>query len=158
LSDLLVIEFASERKAEGVRELLLAMHSECLIDPPDAVVALQDASGRLKLNQLFEPGAQGDRPAAFWNALIGPLCRLPVQAAESDAVHAGQGHLRALGIGEDFRRRAARMLSSGNGVLFLLIRSATTDKVLAALRGAGGPVLHGSLAEAAEAYLQRTSP
>jgi uncharacterized membrane protein len=31
LSDLLVIEFPSEKKAEGVREMLLAMQKEYLI-------------------------------------------------------------------------------------------------------------------------------
>jgi hypothetical protein len=32
VSDLLVIEFHSEEKAEGVREILLAMHKEYLIE------------------------------------------------------------------------------------------------------------------------------
>jgi uncharacterized membrane protein len=36
-----------------------------------------------------------------------------------------------------FMRQAARTLQSGNAALFLLIRKMTTDKVLAALRGAG---------------------
>ena len=55
MSDLLVIEFASEEKAEGVRELLLAMEKEYLVELGDAVVAVKDAGGRLKLNQLFQP-------------------------------------------------------------------------------------------------------
>ena len=32
MSDLLVIEFPSEAKAEGVREMLLVMHKEYLIE------------------------------------------------------------------------------------------------------------------------------
>jgi len=44
LSDLLVIEFPSEEKAEGVREMLLAMQKEYLIELGDAVVAVKDAT------------------------------------------------------------------------------------------------------------------
>lgn len=146
MSDLLLIEFASEGKAEGVRELLLAMHSEYGIEPPDAAVAVQDASGRLKLNQLLEPSAQGHNSAAFWNALIGSLCRLPAQPPGGEAA-GGLPDLRALDIDEDFRRRAARILRSGNAALFLLLRNDTTDKVLAALHRTDGPVLRTALDE-----------
>ena len=47
-------------------------------------------------------------------------------------------------------RRAARTLQSGNAALFLLIRKMTTDKVLAALRGAGGAVMRSSFDETNE--------
>jgi uncharacterized membrane protein len=53
LSDLLVVEFPTEAKAEGVREMLLAMQKECLIELGDAVVALREVNGRVKLNQLL---------------------------------------------------------------------------------------------------------
>jgi uncharacterized membrane protein len=59
LSDLLVIEFPSEANAEGVREMLLAMQKEYLIELGDAVVAVKDDRGRVKLNQLFQPVARG---------------------------------------------------------------------------------------------------
>jgi uncharacterized membrane protein len=59
LSDLLFIEFPSEAKAEDVREMLLAMQKEYLIELGDAVVAVKDDGGRVKLNQLFQPVAQG---------------------------------------------------------------------------------------------------
>jgi len=58
-SDLLVIEFLSEEKAEGVREMLLAMQKEYLIELGDAVIAIREASGRVKLNQLFQAVAHG---------------------------------------------------------------------------------------------------
>ena len=44
MSDLLVIEFPSEAKAEGVREMLLAMQKEYLIELGDAVVAVKEAT------------------------------------------------------------------------------------------------------------------
>ena len=51
-------------------------------------------------------------------------------------------------------RQPARTLQSGNAALFLLIRQMTTDKVLAALRGAGGTVMRSSFDETKEEALR----
>jgi uncharacterized membrane protein len=59
-------------------------------------------------------------------------------AAVGAASGALRGRLADLGINDAFMRQAARTLQSGNAALFVLIRKMTTDKVLAALRGAGG--------------------
>ena len=151
--DMLVIEFASEEKAEGVRELLLAMEKEYQVEVGDAVVAVKDASGRLKLNQLFQPVvAPGALPAKFLGSLIGLLFMMPLaDAATKAASGAFRGRLIDLGINDDFMKQAARTVQSGNAALFVLIRNMTTDKVLAALRGASGMVLRGSFDEKEDA-------
>jgi uncharacterized membrane protein len=155
LSDLLVIEFPSEEKAEGVREMLLAMQQEYLIELGDAVVAVKDVNGRIKLNQLFQPVARGAVSGMFWGSLIGLLFMMPLAGA---AIGAASGalsrRLTDLGINDDFIKQAARTLQSGNAALFLLIRKMTTDKVVAALRGAGGTVLRSSFDETKEEALQ----
>ncbi|MGO9428380.1 DUF1269 domain-containing protein, partial [Rhodoblastus sp.] len=45
MNDLLVIAFPSEQKAEEVREKLLAMQKEYLIELGDAVVAVKKPDG-----------------------------------------------------------------------------------------------------------------
>jgi uncharacterized membrane protein len=155
LSDLLVIEFSSEEKAEGVREVLLAMQKEYLIELGDAVVAVKDANGRIKLNQLFQPVAQGAVSGMFWSSLIGLLFMTPLAGTAIGAASGALGgQLADLGINDEFVRRAARTLQSGNAALFLLIRKMTTDKVLAALRRAGGTVMRSSFDETNEEVLQ----
>jgi uncharacterized membrane protein len=155
LSDLLVIEFPSEAKAEGVREMLLAMQKEYLIELGDAVVAVKDDRGRVKLNQLFQPVAQGAVSGMLWGSLIGLLFMMPLAgSAVGTASGAFSGRLADLGISDAFMRQAARTLQSGNAALFLLIRKMTTEKVLAALRGAGGTVLRSSFDETKEEALQ----
>ena len=57
-------------------------------------------------------------------------------------------------LNDDFMKQAARTLQSGNAALFLLIRKMTTDKVLAALHGAGGTVMRSSFDESKEEALQ----
>jgi uncharacterized membrane protein len=155
LSDLLVIEFPNEAKAEGVRDTLLAMQKEYLIELGDAVVAVKEDRGWVKLNQLFQPVAQGAVSGMLWGSLIGLLFMMPLAGA---AVGAASGSLRGrladLGINDAFMRQAARSLQSGNAALFLLIRKMTTDKVLVALHGAGGTVVRSSFDESKEEALQ----
>jgi uncharacterized membrane protein len=155
VSDLLVIEFPSEEKAEGVREMLLVMQKDYLIELGDAVVAVKEDNGRVKLNQLFQPIAQGTMSGALWGSLIGLLFMMPLAgAAVGAASGALGGKLADLGINDAFMRQAARTLQSGNAALFLLIRKMTTDKVLAALQGVGGTVMHSSFDETKEEALQ----
>jgi uncharacterized membrane protein len=155
LSDLLVIEFPSEAKAEGVREMVLAMQKEYLIELGDAVVAVKDDRGRVKLNQLFQPVAQGAGSGMMWGSLIGLLFMMPPAGAAFGAASGGlSGQLADLGINDAFMRRATRTLQSGNAALFLLIRKMTTDKVLAALHHPGGMVLRSSFDETKEEALQ----
>jgi uncharacterized membrane protein len=155
MSDLLAIEFPSEEKAEGVREMLLAMQQEYLIELGDAVVAVKDPNGRIKLNQLFQPVKQGAVSGALWGSLIGLLFLNPLAGAAIGAASGALGgKLSDLGINDDFMREASRTLQSGNAALFLLIRKMTTDKVLSALRGVGGRVLRSSFDETKEEALQ----
>jgi uncharacterized membrane protein len=155
MSDLLVIEFPSEEKAEGVREMLLAMQKEYLIELGDAVIAVKEENGRVKLNQLFQPVARGAVSGALWGSLIGLLFMMPLAGAALGAASGALGgKLADLGINDDFMKQAARTLQSGNAALFLLIRKMTTDKVLAALRGVGGSVLRSPFDETKEEALR----
>ena len=103
LSDLLVIEFPSEEKAGGVREMLLAMQQEYLIELGDAVVAAKDDRGRVKLNQLFQPVAQGAVSGMLWGSLIGLLFMMPLAGAAIGAASGAlRGRLADLGINDAF--------------------------------------------------------
>jgi uncharacterized membrane protein len=145
MSDLLVIAFPSEAKAEEVRKKLLDMQQEYLIELSDAVVAVKQPDGHVKLNQLFHPTAAGAASGALWGTLIGMLFLMPLAGtAVGAAAGALSGALTDAGINDRFMRDAAQTLQSGNAALFLLIRKMTTDKVLAELQGVGGTVLRTS--------------
>ena len=78
MSDLVVISFPTEAKAEEVRQKLLAMQKEYLIELGDAVIAVKDANGRIKLNQLLSTTAAG--------AVLGNLLGLAHWVGLFDAV------------------------------------------------------------------------
>ncbi len=155
MSDLVFIAFDTEQKAEEVREKVLEMQKEYLIELGDAVVAVKDANGRIKLNQLVNTVSTGAMSGAFWGTLIGliflnPLLGMGIGAA-SGAIG---GKLTDVGINDDFMRDAAGALNPGTAGLFLLVRKMTTDKVLADLKGVGGTVMRTSFDETKEEALR----
>ena len=155
MSDLVFIAFESEQKAEEVREKVLAMQKEYLIELSDAVVAVKDDNGRIKLNQLVNTTAAGALSGAFWGTLIGliflnPLLGMGIGAASG----ALGGKLTDVGINDEFMKNAAGALKPGTAGLFLLVRKMTTDKVLADLKGVGGTVMRTSFDETKEAALR----
>lgn len=155
MADLVEIAFPSEEKAEEVRRKLLDMQKEYLIELGDAVIAVKQPDGRVKLNQLFNPTASGAVSGTFWGALIGMIFLMPLAGAAIGAASGAiGGRLTDVGINDDFMRNAAQSLQSGNATLFLLVRKMTTDKVLAALQGEGGTVIRTSFDETKEEALR----
>ncbi len=156
MSDLVFIAFDTEKKAEEVRDKVLGMQREYLIEVEDAVIATRDDKGRVKLNQLMHPAASGAVSGAFWGMLIGWLFLMPVAgAAVGAAGGALGGSLIDVGINdEDMRTQANEALKPGTAGLFLLIRKMTTDKVLEDLKGVGGTVIRTSFDHAKEEALK----
>ena len=114
MSDLVFIAFPSEQKAEEVRAKVVGMQKEYLIELGDAVVAVKDAEGRIKLNQMMNTTATGALSGAFWGSLIGLLFLAPVfGAAIGAASGAIGGKLSDVGINDQFMKDAASALKPG---------------------------------------------
>jgi uncharacterized membrane protein len=108
-----------------VRDKVLEMQKEYLIDLGDAVIATRDQNGRVHLNQLMHPAAGGALAGAFRGMLIGWLFLMPVAgAAVGAASGALGGALTDVGINDDdMKRQANDALKPGTAGLFLLIRN-----------------------------------
>jgi uncharacterized membrane protein len=145
MSDLVVIAFPSEAKAEEVRHMILELQKDYLIELGDAVIAVKQPNGTVKLNQLINTTAMGAVSGAFWGSLVGLIFLMPLAGAAIGAASGALGGaLTDVGINDAFMKEVAETLQSGNAALFLLIRKLTTDKVLADLKGVGGTVLRTS--------------
>jgi uncharacterized membrane protein len=155
MSDLIVIAFPSEQKAEEVRQKVLLLQKEYLIEVGDAVVAVKQPGGQVKLNQIFHPTAAGAAAGSFWGLLVGLLFLMPLAGAVLGAgAGALGGALSDFGIDDKFMKKLADSLQPGNAALFLLIRKMTADKVFEDLRGMGGTVLRTSLDHSKEQALR----
>src|SRR4051812_27657274 len=155
MSELVVIAFPSEAKAEEVRQKLLAMQKEYLIELGDAVVAVKDSKGNIKLNQLLNTTKVGAVSGAFWGSLIGLIFLMPLAGAAMGAASGAlSGALTDIGLNDKWMKETAAAIQPGTAALFVLVRKATGDKVLERLKGEGGTVMKTSLDHTKEAALQ----
>jgi uncharacterized membrane protein len=155
MSNLVVIAYDDQFKAEEVRLMLWKMQKEYLIDLEDAVVAVKDDKGKVKLHQAINLTAAGAASGGFWGALIGLIFLNPLLGLALGATAgAVSGALADVGIDDKFMKSLAETMQPGSSVLFILVRRATPDKVLEELKGTGGKVLKTSLSHDDETKLQ----
>ncbi len=147
MSDLIAIVFESEAKAEEVREKVLAMSKEYLIDIGDAAIAVKTEGGKVKLNQLMNTTAAGAAGGSFWGLLIGVLFLNPLLGVAAGAASGAiAGALTDVGINDKFMKGlATEDITPGEAILFVLVRKVTGDKVLEGIKGVGGRILQTSL-------------
>ena len=114
-------------KAEEVRLKLRKLQSEYLLDLEDAVVAVKDEKGKVKLHHAVNLTADGAISGGFWGSLTGLLTDV--------------------GVNEHFMKELSATLTPGSSTLFVLVRRATADRdrVLEELTGPGGKILKTSL-------------
>jgi uncharacterized membrane protein len=155
MSDLVVIVFPTEAKAEEVRQKLLGMQKEYLIELDDAVIAVKDDKGRVKLNQLLNTTKTGAVSGTFWGTLIGLIFLMPLAGAALGAASGAiGGALTDVGINDKWMKDTGAAIEPGTAALFVLVRKVTGDKVLEGLKGESGTVLKTSLDHTKEAALR----
>src|SRR5579875_1949320 len=146
MEDLIVITYPTEARAEEMREKILNLQKDYLIELGDAVIAVKQEGGHVKLNQLIHPTATGALMGGLWGAMVGTIFLMPLAGAALGAgAGALSGALTDVGVDDNAARQIASALQPGNAALFLLVRKMTADKVLDALKGTGGLVLRTSL-------------
>ena len=158
MSDLIIISFEDEQTAFALRAELAKLQQEYLIEMDDAVVVTKDDEGKVKLHQAQNLTAAGAVSGGFWGTLIGMIFLNPLLGA---AVGAGAGALSGaltdIGISNDMMKSFAESFKPGCSALFVLVRKATGDKVLAGLSEftGKGKVLKTSLTKDKEEELRK---
>jgi len=155
MSDLIVIAYDDEFKAEEVRLTLAKLQVEHLIELEDAAVVVKDEHGKIKLKQAVNLTSAGAASGGFWGLLIGILFFNPLLGA---AVGAASGALAGaftdIGVDDNFIRELGETLQPKSSALFVLVRKVTPDKVLEEVGKFGGKVLRTSLTKDEESQLQ----
>lgn len=155
MSDLIVIGFKDEFKADEVLVTLRRLEQEYLIDLEDAAVVFRNQKGKIKIKQTQELVSSGTLSGGFWGLLLGFLFLHPLLGwAVGAAVGAFSGALTDIGIDDNFIREMGETLEPGTSAIFVLVRKSTPDKVLEALHQFNGKVIQTSLSREDEAKLQ----
>jgi uncharacterized membrane protein len=147
MSTLVVVGYDDPYKAEQVRLKLRKLQSEYLLDLEDAVVAVKDEKGKVKLHQAVNLTADGAVSGGFCGSLTGLIFL-------NAAAGAASGALTDVGINDHFMKELSAALIPGSSTLFVLVRYVTPDRVLEELKGTGGRILKTSLSHEDESKLQ----
>src|SRR5262245_11146884 len=114
MSTLVAIGYNDVYKAEEVRLMLRKMQKAYLVDIEDAVVAVKDEKGKVRLNQPFSLVGAGAVSGGFWGALIGLLFLNPLLGmAVGASAGAVSGALTDVGLEDKFMKDLAQTLHPG---------------------------------------------
>ena len=156
MSDLLVILFDDEFKAEEVRLDLLKRQNEHLVDLDDAVVLVMDKKGKVKLHHVTHLTLGGAVAGGFMGALFGVILLNPVFAVlgltAGVTLGAASGSSMHLGIDEALMKQLAEHLKPGTSALGVLVREALGE-VFEELKKFNGRVFQTSLSQEDETRL-----
>ncbi len=155
MSDLIAVEYPDKDTAEAVRDRLLQLMTERVIELEDAVIVDRDDHGTVTLHQVHRPAARGALGGAMWGGVIGLLFLAPPLGMAIGAAAGGaSGAMVDVGVNDNFVRDLGQKLPQGGAALILLVRKITPDKVLPPIREFGGDVIQTSLDDESEARLR----
>ena len=164
MSEFIAVAYRDADKADQVLNRLSQLSKEYLIDLEDAVVAVRAPDGKVRLKQSVNlvgaAAATSGLSGALWGGLIGLLFLSPLAGmAIGGTIGAGSGALAGsladYGINDDLIKGIAGNLPPGGSALFLLVRKAQPEKVLAEFKETGGEVIRSSLSPEQEERLRQ---
>ena len=157
MAELIVIGYDSVETAEAARKELFGLSKEYLVEVGDAVVAARQADGKITLNQMVNLWAVGAAGGSLWGLLAGLLFFNPLLGAVGGAAAgAVAAALNDYGIGDDFMRDVAGVLTPGQAALFVLADRVSSERVLERIARHGGRVLRTNLDRGQEDRVRAT--
>jgi len=157
MNGLIAVGYPNQVAAEDALQHLMRLQAEQLIELDDAVIVERRGNGKVKLHQTTGMTAgKGAAGGALWGGLIGMLFLAPLLGA---ALGAGLGGAAGAGsdggVDDQFMKALGDRLEPGHAALVLLVRRATTDRVLEEMHGQyGGELIQTSLSQDEEAQLR----
>lgn len=157
MSDLIVVAFDNETGAENMRDALVGMQKRHLVTLADAAVVVRKPDGKVKVKQAVNLVGEGALGGAFWGMLIGIIFWMPWLGAAIGALSGAiSGHFSDIGVDDGFIKEVGDTIEPGHSALFLLVKEATPDKMVDALKQYKGKILQTSLSAEDEAKLKET--
>jgi uncharacterized membrane protein len=176
--DFIVIGFKGPRRASEVLSELQKLDEDWTIDLDDAVSAYRTDDGQLRIDQSVQATrGQGADLGVLVGGMLGALIAAPFTGGLSAAAAAGAVGAAAAsggivgaaagaedatdwknkyGISDDFVDQVGKLITPGNSAVFVLLRTASPDRVTEKFRGYGGKILRTNLTLRQAARVERT--
>lgn len=162
MGQLVVLGFDGITAADEVLNKVRSLKAQHLLDLEDAVVVERDADGKVHIKQAVNlttlGAASGGLSGAFWGMLVGllflnPLAGMAIGAGAGAGAGALSGSLIDYGVNDDFVKKLSDTIPNSSSALFVLVKDATFDKVVAEIQPWNPRVLNTSLSNEQEAKL-----
>lgn len=155
-SNLTVIVFDDELKAEEARLKLLKLQHEGFVELEDAVVVVKEHDGKARFHQMHRMGRRGGLAGSITGLIVGSILFSPLIGTALGAVAgAVSASLADVGIDDRFMKLLAQKFKPGCSALFTLVRKADPERVEEEFLGFGGKVLVNSVSKEREVAIQR---
>ncbi len=155
MSDLIVLAFKDETSAAQMRDELVGLQKQHLINLDDAAVVVRKQDGKVKVKQAVDLVGTGAFGGAFWGMLIGLLFWAPWLGLAIGALSGALGGAHSdYGVEDKFIKEVGNTIEPGNSALFLLVRDWSKDKVMDSVAKYEAEVLQTSLSKDDEAKLR----
>lgn len=164
MTELIVAAFRDTDSAGQALNKLLALEPAMVDDLEDAVVAVRDADGKVRLRQTMDPLTLRATRGFAWGGLLGTLAGLlllnPLAGLAAGLVLGGgagavSGALADYGIADDFIRHTARELEPGSSALFILLRQVEFERLARELEPFGARIARTALTPQQEEQLRK---
>jgi uncharacterized membrane protein len=134
VSDLVVLAFDNETDADKMREDLMQMQKEHLIALEEAAVVVKNEKGKVKVQHETTLAGAGAAWGGVLGLLIGLIFFIPVFGLIVGAAAGALAGKREGAVDHKFIKDVGETIKPGNSALFLLVKEATTDKVMEGLQ------------------------
>jgi uncharacterized membrane protein len=156
MAELIVLAFGDEDGAMRMRDKLLEIREQRMLQLADAAVVIRSQDGKVKVKQLTELVGSGALGGSFWGVLIGLLLAAPWLGLAVGAVAGAViSSLADYGVDDKFIKEVGNTIQPGHSALFLLIHRANLEKLMPRLQDFHPTVLQTSLSEEDEAKLRQ---
>jgi uncharacterized membrane protein len=155
MSDLIVLAFKDHQGAFQLRDKLISLQKQHIVTLEDAAVVVRHDDGKVKVKQVTSLTGAGALGGAFWGMLIGLLFWMPWLGLAIGAVTGAlAGKFSDIGVDDAFIKEVGTTIEPGHSALFLLVREATTDKLMDQIKDFDATVLQTSLSREEEDKLR----
>lgn len=155
MAELIVLDFDTKQAAFDVRDKLIDMQKQHLVQLADAAIVVRKDDGKVKVRQLYNLAGSGALGGAFWGLLIGLIFWMPFLGAAFGAAVGGlSGALTDYGVNDDFIREVGNTIQPGHSALFLLMVDVTIDRVIDEIKQYNPTVIRSNLSKEQEVKLR----
>jgi len=156
MSYLVVVTFDNPEEAGKVRETLRSAQRADYLSLDDSAVIVKDEEGKIHVKNELDRGVKiGAIGGGLLGLLIGGIF-FPLAGLLMGVLGGGlAGKLADTGVDQKFVKEVSEDLLPGTSALFFIVRAASPDVALAALKPYKGTVRHTSFPPEAEEELRR---